>query len=102
MRRYFSAHNYYASTTDVGFANMWYVLVWESRKARDEHLKTRNDLASHAIPKSEIGKYVEHPAPFSGERWVLHDTDPSASDYPGCLGKVIVGRVDAVTRPINR
>ncbi len=87
--RYYSAHNLWANETSIGFANTWYILAWESRKARDAHVKERcRDPASRAIKRDDIGKYIHRPKASSGMRWSVVDC-PYAL-YPGCLGRVLV------------
>jgi hypothetical protein len=86
---YYSAHNSYASDTDLGFSNTWEVWGWDSKKSRDAYLTQCRDLASRGIKKKEIGRYLPDPRPFSGEAFRLNPMDSYNDDMPaGFLGKV--------------
>ena len=88
MPRFFAAVNGYASETDIGFANTWGVLAFDSRKARDAFVDNDMHLATRAIARSEIARYIDRqPRPFSGEKYSICIAN---IECPGLLGEVAV------------
>lgn len=97
---YYAAINSYGSTTSRGFANTWNVLVFNTKRNRDNYvaLKSETNITARAIKKSEITSLLNHwldkynrmaaPKPFSGEYWgILPDWEPN---IPGFVGYVEV------------
>lgn len=93
MRKFYAATNDYASETSIGFANTWRILAFESRKSRDEFVKSATDLAAQAISRREFGKFEEpNFPPFSRNCWCL---DYSHQDEePGLLGWIYAAEPD--------
>jgi hypothetical protein len=87
---WYSAHNHYASETDVGFANTWFVYAWETKKARDKHVEKCRDMASRAIRKKEIGHYLGAVQPFSGEGYRLQPEQDREQRQKGLLGTITI------------
>ena len=88
MKKFFAADNRYANETSIGFANTWRVLVFATKKDRDEYVARATDQATRAILKRDIGKYfAEKPAPFSGEAYRLE------YGYFGENDDVVLGQV---------
>ena len=88
MPKFFAAVNGYSSETDVGFANTWGVLAFDSRKARDCFVEDATDLATRSIARREIARYIDkQPRPFSGEKYAICIAN---IECPGLLGEVAV------------
>ena len=86
--KFYAASNRYASETSVGFANTWFVLVFNSRTARDEYVQQARDLATRAITRRDVPRYADaHPKPFSGEYIGILDDH---QEIPGYVGYVNV------------
>jgi hypothetical protein len=83
----FAANNSYATDTDQGFANTWYVLAFEDKQSRDEYIAKSHGLAVKAITKAEIPTYIEAPKPFTGAKRAI---GMAASEWPGLIGEVCV------------
>ncbi len=98
---YYAAINGYASDSDVGFANTWGILAFETRTARDDYVNQAPDLATRAIKRAEISRYIGSPKPFSGQRYML---GVPARDIPGVRGEVYLGsEYDAqAIQPLNQ
>ena len=89
----YAATNDYASETSIGFCNTWNVWAFSTKVARDVFVGSRSDLATRAITKQEIGKYVEHPKPFSGNRRVI--VENIFSPIANLVGMVEIGNDDS-------
>jgi hypothetical protein len=94
-KKYYAAVNAYGTSTSVGFCNTWDVYAFGTRASRDAYVESREceNISVRAIKKSEIGKYIDRPTAFSGQRWVIdwyYDDIPS-----GCLGVVVCDRLDS-------
>lgn len=75
MTKYYAVKNSYGSETSTGFSNTWKVLCFYDRDERDEFVNTNShDLSVKAIKKSEIGKYIDKPKPFSGQALCVVNT----------------------------
>lgn len=73
---YYAAKNTYASATDIGFANTWYVLGFATKAMRDLHVKNASDLATRAITTREFKRYgAKHGQvdyfDSTGQKWVF-------------------------------
>lgn len=95
---------YYAAKNTMNFANTWEVLVFDSKKSRDEYVNKwdghygYNVWDVRAIKKSEVTQYASNysmtrneyntPKPFSGQFWGISDWDEDMSI--GLLGHVEV------------
>jgi hypothetical protein len=91
VRKYYSAHNHYATDTSLGFANTWYVIAWSSTAARAACLNSCDDWASRKIRRDQIRKYTKEVKPFSGEGYRLDDSvEYSENPSNGMLGCVVV------------
>jgi hypothetical protein len=98
---------YYAAENTMGFENTWDVLVFDSKRNRDDYIERRDgydgwtgrNIQCLAIRKNEVTQYAANyslthnryntPKPFSGECWMIshwHDRDA-----PGFIGEVFVG-----------
>lgn len=100
---YYAASNYHADSTSVGFANTWYVQVFETKSARDEYVACATDLATRAISKQEIRKYTSKaPRPFSGQFFGIAAPDNPEDTTAGLLGYVDVMTDDDNFRLILR
>jgi len=82
---HYSLHNHYASETDVGLANTYYVLAWRDRASRDAYVSAQTDRCSAPVRRRDIGKYLSRPKPFSGEAFRLV---ADGWDEPGFVGEV--------------
>lgn len=81
---YYAANNHYGSPTDVGFANTWYVLAFETKAERDAYVENSTSRAARAIYRHEVTSYATNwhmtrneyikPRPFSGEYWGIDET----------------------------
>lgn len=86
--KYYAVNNTYSTESSLGFTNTWFVLVFDSKTARDEYVANSPRLAARAIKRTEIGEYIEAPKPFSGKCWrVFCD---SACDTKGLVGEIII------------
>lgn len=74
MAIHYAATNQYASESDIGFANTWIVVAFHSRKARDSFVSEATDIATKAIKRREIGRYIARPKPFTGRYWAIDST----------------------------
>lgn len=114
-KTYFAAGNSFASETDVGFDNTWYVLAFDSRKARDDYVSIARDLATRAIRRDQVTAYAENlclntnktnsPKPFSGEYWgIVECYDWKLSEIDGIIGQVekCDGSSYCVVRRLNK
>ena len=54
---YYAAKNRYASETNIGFCNTWYVVAFPTCAARNEHVQESNDRATKAIFASDYRRY---------------------------------------------
>lgn len=98
--KFYAADNRYSSPTDIGFSNTWYVLVFDSRKARDQYVENAEGLAARAITKRDVTNYAANwdmkdnrenrPRPFTGEHWAVIDDfyQVNPRTIPGCIGQV--------------
>ena len=95
-RNYFAADNTHGSRSSVGFANTWYVLVFDSKSARDDYVAGSDNISARKIKRREVTHYAENyspsanrtnaPTPFSGEFWgIVPDSD---LHIPGLIGTV--------------
>jgi len=94
--KYYARGNYYGSDTSHGFANTNYVLVFESRAARDAWVDSAHDLSACAIRRAEATYIATNlsltqnrtnaPEPFSGEFWGIEDDE---DDIDGCIGQLV-------------
>lgn len=97
--KYFAVDNAYSTETSMGFSNTWMVLVFLSRKDRDDFVSNSKDLGTKAIKRSEIGEYLEKPKPFSGKAWVLaYNPGPNEQDR----FQVIVGDPERDGEKLNK
>ena len=91
---FYAAINAYANETSTGFNNTWGVLAFETRSTRDAYVASRNDLATRAITRKEITRYVEGEIkPFTGARYIIQHTGQTIDDSgpDGLIGAVAVG-----------
>lgn len=112
---------YYAAINERGFANSWSVLVFSSRKARDEYVESQdghlnphheNLIRCRAIKKSQVTAYAANynmnenrynkPHPFTEECWMIYDDTGGVDDIPGYMGYVAVGTPDDGERLFSR
>ena len=54
---FYAAKNTYATNTNIGFVNTWYVAKFATKAQRDAHVEWATDLATKAISSKEIRKY---------------------------------------------
>lgn len=88
---FYAANNQYSNQTSVGFANTWYVLVFDSKKNRDDYVNNSSDLACRAIKRKEISKYLNDvPKPFTSECYGIVGPMLEDNDLEGFIGTVTV------------
>lgn len=101
MKRYYAATNSHSTSSSMGFANTWNVMVFSSKSSRDDYVDNSHDLATRAIRRDEVTKYASNldlssgrkvkPDTFSGQYWGIVDCDYiSDDDIDGYMGHVIV------------
>lgn len=56
---FYAANNSYASATDIGFANTWFVVGFETRRERDDYVAAATDMAARAITRAEVRQYAQ-------------------------------------------
>ena len=83
----FAANNHYATDTNTGFANTWYVVAFADKQSRDEYVSKAQGMAVKAITKAEISHYVPAPKHFSGAKRAIGKAFP---EWPGMIGEVYV------------
>lgn len=97
--RYYAADNSYGSSTSHGFANTWFVVVFDNKESRDAWVEQSNNLTRKAIKREEVIKYSRNydmtqnryhePKLFTREYWGIDsyglDTLPS-----GAIGTIEV------------
>lgn len=91
-KRYYAANNQYATEWSIGFANTWMVYVFADMASRDKYVNDSSSMAARAIKRSEIGKYIDRPKPFSGKCWQIA-VDP-CNPTPGLIGQVVTDWTD--------
>lgn len=95
---------FYAAENAKGFANTWDVLVFDSKKTRDEYVAENDGYDHHtqkvidcrAIKKSQVTEFAANynyskPRPFTGECWMIQDHLRDGASIPGYIGDVVVG-----------
>lgn len=94
MVRFFSSESLCGTETSMGFANDTIVFVFSSKKARDNYVKTCNNLSCQAIKKSQVSHEATNdgvrPRPFSTEYWGI---EPASNDSCSQLPKGLLGFV---------
>ena len=90
MRHYYAATNDYADESSVGFANTWTVLAFANKRDRDRWVAAQTDLASRAIRKNDVKKYLDAPPPFSGLARVIDHGAAWCAAYRPAIGLVTV------------
>lgn len=104
---------FYAAENAQGFANTWDVLVFDSKKSRDEYVAERDGynhntqkmVDCRAIKKSQVTEFAANlcltqnrvikPRPFSGECWMVANILRDGAEIPGYIGDVYVGYPDS-------
>lgn len=80
-RYYFAVTNSYSTASSLGFSNTWKVLAFTNKTDRDNFVLSSNKLATKSIRKSEIGKYIEAPKPFSGQAFCICISAETSNDF---------------------
>lgn len=97
-RRWYAAQNSYASECSSGFGNTWHVIVFDSKKARDNFVDSDYRVNTHSITKKEVTSYIHNsPKPFSGQAYVIdswHICYESGATDDASIGEVIVDYTD--------
>jgi hypothetical protein len=94
MSLFYSAGNCYATETDIGFANTWYIYAFDSKANRDAYVESAADRATRAVKRAEIGKYLGPVKPFSGRGYIVDTYQYSDFIYPkGYVGRVQIAHV---------
>jgi hypothetical protein len=94
MTKFYAASNNYSSESSIGFANTWFVMVFESKKSRDAYVASARNLAPRAIHKSDIAQYISRaPKPFTSQFYgIRHESmmDSGKESPEGFIGYVEV------------
>ncbi len=95
--KFYSAHSAHGSLSSHGFSNDTVVLIWSTKKDRDDFLQNCNNLSAQKINRNEATKYATNfnmsrneyssPVPFSGEYWGIDDCNPQ--DIIGLVGQLV-------------
>ena len=86
--RYYAVSNQYGSSTSHGFCNTWNILVFSSKKARDNYVDQSPNITTQSIKRSELSLYTRPVTPFKGECLVIDEYQDNR--FEGLLGTVIV------------
>ena len=65
--KYYAVENMYGSETSYGFANCWQILVFKSKKGRDEYVERSTNLTCKEIKKVDLPIYTPEVKPFTGD-----------------------------------
>lgn len=72
--RFYAAENRGGSMYSMGFANGWYVLVFNSRENRDKWLQDQTTLSSRKVLRREVSTFTPRP-PYASHRSHLAITE---------------------------
>jgi hypothetical protein len=93
---YYAAENTYGSLSDIGFANTWYVVAFDSARNRNAWIESRDTLSAKAITRKEVTRYAsaggqKEPRPFYPEHWgIVEPWQESLEGVDGLVGLVEV------------
>ena len=101
-RLFFSAESAHGSESSHGFANDTIVYAWDSKKSRDNYVKTCSNISTKAIKKNEVVMYATnwsldrhcHLKPRRTEFWGIVDVALRYAATGRSLPDGMVGRVD--------
>jgi len=88
--KYYAIENLYGSETSHGFANTWQVLVFASKKGRDEYVTNSTNLTTEKIKKSELSLYTPYVKPWSGDYLGIEYRCNPEKHYNNLIGFVTV------------
>lgn len=93
---FYAADNHYSTDTDIGFANTWFVLAFDTKEHRDAWVREANGQAARAITRKQIPKYLsDTPKPFTKECYALMNGFIDDDRIPeGFLGYIDVSYPD--------
>jgi hypothetical protein len=99
-KRFFAKFSAHGSVTSHGFVNDTIVLVFNSKKNRNDFVKNSNNLSCRPIKASEATRFASNysltenkhikPNTFKGEFWGIVNYYYDESFAPGCLGALEV------------
>lgn len=92
-RFFYLAENRYGDSTSCGFANTWQVLVFRSKKDRDQYAEENADNQGvRIIRKRDIGTYMDddRPRPFQAAAWRITPYSGYPVDVEGMVGVVVL------------
>ena len=78
--KFYAATNSYGTESSIGFTNTWNVYAFNSKELRNEYVEQSTDISTRAIPKREIGEYIEAAKPFSGLRRAIDNSEGMSPD----------------------
>jgi hypothetical protein len=93
---FYAATNSYATNTSIGFSNTWNVHVFATRIARDNFVRKATDVATRAITRKDISKYLERkPRPFTSEAYVIANQQLfDAELIDGYIGRIEIDNAE--------
>lgn len=96
MKCYFAKYSESGSEISPGFANDTRVAVFDSRHARDDFVRTSDNISCNAITARQataaasnvslVRNELIRPKPFSGEFWAITEPEHGEPEAPGLIG----------------
>ena len=65
--KFYAVENMYGSNVSHGFANTWQILVFKSKKGRDEYVNNSANLSCLSVKKVDLPIYTPGVKPFTGD-----------------------------------
>ncbi len=90
--RHYAAENLYGTSTSHGFANTWYVVVFDSAAKRDAYVEGRDTITAKAISRRQVTSYVDAtPKCFSTQHYAIINEQSYSEEAIGVVGVAYSG-----------